>query len=159
MHACKYSIIGSWIQQETLKGINGGCNVPNAKNNTLMASAAPAATTAKKVNISKLTSNLDLCTPCTPTPISSTPTAIIATPPTPLPLPLPLPLSASVVATAQIKKKTSSFLHRDYNRKPILARSQVSKIFCRCFYLVEDLKEIHADSSSSCDCAWLFLRV
>lgn len=25
-----------------------------------------------------------------------------------------------------IKKKSSSFLHRDYNRKPILARSQVS---------------------------------
>lgn len=29
--------------------------------------------------------------------------------------------------TSFIKKKSSSFLHRDYNRKPILARSQVSK--------------------------------
>ena len=29
-------------------------------------------------------------------------------------------------ASIQIKKKSSSFLHRDYNRKPILARSQVS---------------------------------
>lgn len=32
----------------------------------------------------------------------------------------------SVTLLTQIKKK-SSFLHRDYNRKPILARSQVSK--------------------------------
>lgn len=32
----------------------------------------------------------------------------------------------SVPVSTQIKKKSSSFLHRDYNRKPILARSQVS---------------------------------
>ena len=106
-------------QQETLKDINGSCNVPNTKTNTLMASATPV-TTVKKVNINKLTSNLDFS--CTPTSIPTT-TATIATPPT------PLPLASSVVATAQIKKKTSSFLHRDYNRKPILARSQVSLIF------------------------------
>lgn len=30
-------------------------------------------------------------------------------------------------SSTNIKKKSSSFLHRDYNRKPILARSQVSK--------------------------------
>lgn len=30
--------------------------------------------------------------------------------------------------STNIKKKSSSFLHRDYNRKPILARSQVSII-------------------------------
>lgn len=83
-----------------------------------MASVTPVTTVKKaSVNISKLTSNLDIS--CTPASIP-TPTATIATPPT------PLPLSSSVVATAQIKKKTSSFLHRDYNRKPILARSQVS---------------------------------
>ena len=33
----------------------------------------------------------------------------------------------SVALSPQIKKKSSSFLHRDYNRKPILAKSQVSK--------------------------------
>ena len=33
---------------------------------------------------------------------------------------------ATPAASVPIKKKSSSFLHRDYNRKPILARSQVS---------------------------------
>lgn len=33
----------------------------------------------------------------------------------------------SVALSPQIKKKSSSFLHRDYNRKPILAKSQVSE--------------------------------
>lgn len=33
----------------------------------------------------------------------------------------------SATLSSQIKKKSSSFLHRDYNRKPTLARSQVSK--------------------------------
>lgn len=32
----------------------------------------------------------------------------------------------SLAFSTQIKKKSSSFLHRDYNRKPVLARSQVS---------------------------------
>ena len=111
-------------QQESLNAINGACNVPIAINNTLIASATPTATT-KKVNISILTSNLDFsCAPTkTPTPIAST-----ATPPPP-PILSSSVSSASVVVTTQIKKKTSSFLHRDYNRKPILARSQVSKIF------------------------------
>lgn len=123
-------------QQETLKDINGSCNVPNAKTNILMASATPV-TTVKKVNINKLTSNLDFS--CTPTPIPTT-TATIATPPT------PLPLASSVVATAQIKKKTSSFLHRDYNRKPILARSQVSLIFIDVYiYLVVEAVSLYLD--------------
>lgn len=37
-----------------------------------------------------------------------------------------LNLSEETPTSSQIKKKSSSFLHRDYNRKPILARSQVS---------------------------------
>lgn len=32
----------------------------------------------------------------------------------------------ALTLSTQIKKKSASFLHRDYNRKPILARSQVS---------------------------------
>lgn len=35
--------------------------------------------------------------------------------------------SPIISSTSRIKPKSSSFLHRDYNRKPILARSQVSK--------------------------------
>lgn len=35
--------------------------------------------------------------------------------------------SPIISSTTRIKPKSSSFLHRDYNRKPILARSQVSK--------------------------------
>lgn len=34
--------------------------------------------------------------------------------------------SPIISSTTRIKPKSSSFLHRDYNRKPILARSQVS---------------------------------
>jgi len=37
------------------------------------------------------------------------------------------PIKSSSSST-NIKKKSSSFLHRDYNRKPILARSQVSSL-------------------------------
>jgi hypothetical protein len=35
--------------------------------------------------------------------------------------------SPIISTTTRIKPKSSTFLHRDYNRKPILARSQVSK--------------------------------
>lgn len=38
----------------------------------------------------------------------------------------PQPSLFNPTSTTPVKKKSSSFLHRDYNRKPILARSQVS---------------------------------
>lgn len=38
----------------------------------------------------------------------------------------------SITLSTQIKKKSASFLHRDYNRKPILARSQVSMALASC---------------------------
>lgn len=48
------------------------------------------------------------------------------------------PMKSSSSST-NIKKKSSSFLHRDYNRKPILARSQVSSLATELLYTQESM--------------------
>lgn len=57
----------------------------------------------------------------------------------------------TLTLSTQIKKKSASFLHRDYNRKPILARSQVS-IWRLHLVMKENEKKENRWSSISISC-------